>query len=79
MHKQVRKQLVHPVIHKPYFVKSEFGNWRDKVVNWYNEWVNRGSSSDYKNLYLYGLSYTGKTNFIHFLLGNRCSIISLFT
>lgn len=75
-HKQVRKQLVQqPVIHKPFFVKNEFGNWRDEVVNWYNEWVLCGSSNDYTNLYLYGISKSGKTNFIHFLLGMCCLII----
>ena len=56
--------------HKPYLVKKLFADWRDQVVNWYNEWATNGFLAKKKNLYLYGEEdYTGMLEIVQFLLG----------
>lgn len=70
MHAEVRRSLIVLVPHKPYLVKKRFHNWRDQVVDWYNDWIINGFVHKKKQLYLYGPSNTGKTHFIRFLMGN---------
>ena len=69
LHGEVRSSLVKPIVHQPYVIKKRFGNWRDKVVDWYNEWVKNGFMHSKKHLYLFGPPDTGKTNFLQFLFG----------
>lgn len=40
---------------------KNFNNWRDLVVNWYNDFINKRTS---KQLYIHGLPDTGKSFFI---------------
>ena len=69
LHKSVRNSLVKREAHKPYKIKDRFGNWRDQVVDWYNEWTIYGTECEFKHLFLYGLSNTGKTDFVRYILG----------
>lgn len=70
LHCQVREKFLKLIVHKPYIIKKRFGNWRDQVVDWYNDWVINGLSKKTKHLYLHGKSGTGKTNFIQYLMSN---------
>lgn len=54
---------------KPLVVLKRFNNWRDEVIDWYNDWVNNGYSHKKKQLYLFGESNTGKTYFINEIIG----------
>lgn len=54
----------------PYFrikINKRFSNWRDSVVDWYNDFLAKKISL---SLYLYGDSQTGKTSFILSVFGN---------
>ena len=62
--------MIKVIQHKPYIVKKKFGNWRDKVVDWYNDWVVNGFCYKKKQLYLFGKQNTGKTYFVRFLMGS---------
>jgi hypothetical protein len=44
-------------------------NWHLSVLQWWNEWSINGWIHKKKQLYLYGPSNTGKTTFIHKMLG----------
>ncbi|CAF1095329.1 unnamed protein product [Brachionus calyciflorus] len=44
--------------------KRRYGNWRDQIIDWFNNWILTGISYKKKQLYLYGLSDTGKSTFI---------------
>jgi hypothetical protein len=44
---------------------KRFNSWQDKVVDWYNDWLEADDYSiNKKHLYLYGDTNTGKTHFI---------------
>lgn len=47
-------------------VLKKFFNWRDEVVNWYNEFI---SGKTLKALYLFGKADSGKTSFIYSIFG----------
>lgn len=48
---------------------EQFGDWRDDVRKWWNDWVNEGWFHKRKQLFLWGASDSGKTTFIReFLL-----------
>ena len=51
LHKSVRNSLVKREAHKPYKIKDRFGNWRDQVVDWYNEWTIYGTECEFKHLF----------------------------
>ena len=70
IHSDIRSQFKNAITHKPYIIKRRFGNWRDRVVDWYNNWVQNGFKNTKKHLFLYGPSDTGKTSFISYLMGN---------
>ena len=69
LHDEVRRSLVKLIPHQPYKVKKRFGNWRDQVVDWYNDWIINGFVHKKKQLFLFGKQDTGKTSFIRFLFG----------
>ena len=69
LHAEIRFPLFKPIIHHPYVIKKRFGNWRDKVVDWYNDWADKGFKQAKNHLYLYGPPDSGKTNLVQFLLG----------
>lgn len=48
-------------------VMKHFFNWRDKVIYWYNAYVNKKTQ---KALYLFGNTDSGKTSFIYSIFGN---------
>ena len=45
--------------------------WQQQVVDWWNDWVERGFEPKKRQLYLWGPSNVGKTHFVHQLLA-RC-------
>ncbi|RMZ94146.1 hypothetical protein BpHYR1_050355 [Brachionus plicatilis] len=47
-------------------IKKRFENWRDLVVDWYNE---NTTKKIFTSLFLYGESNTGKTSYIHSVFG----------
>ena len=70
LHAEVRLPLIKPIAHQPYFIKKRFGNWRDNVVDWFNDLAIKGFKKTKMHLYLYGQPDTGKTHFVEYLLGN---------
>lgn len=52
------------------FAQNKNPNWKEKVLNWWNDWAEKGYKHKKKQLYLYGPSNTGKTTFINDLLRN---------
>lgn len=70
---QVKKSK--PVL-KFYPVEPSFGDWRDNVIHWWNDFVRNGWSFKTPALYLYGSSNTGKTHFAKMLLGQFYASIS---
>ncbi|CAF1027740.1 unnamed protein product [Brachionus calyciflorus] len=53
---------------RPFRILKRFGDWRDKVVDWWNQWVSNPYKPKRKQLYLYGESDSGKSSFIRALL-----------
>ncbi|CAF1021492.1 unnamed protein product [Brachionus calyciflorus] len=51
------------------YIGEKFGNWRDQVVEWFNDWVREGYNHKKRHLLLVGDSNHGKTTFIMALLG----------
>jgi hypothetical protein len=45
-------------------LQKPFGDWRDLIVQWWNQFVDFGYSNKFPALYLYGCSNTGKTYFL---------------
>lgn len=54
---------------RAYEILKRFGDWRDRAVDWYNDWVMNGHLRKKKQLYVYGPSNSGKTTFFDLLLG----------
>lgn len=50
--------------------EKKFGNWRDRVVDYLNEWIRDGWHHKRKHLCLFGESNAGKSTFCNALLGN---------
>ncbi|RNA12046.1 hypothetical protein BpHYR1_036275 [Brachionus plicatilis] len=61
--KQPKYRLLRPLI-----VKKKFDDWRDSVIEWWNEWTQNPYSPKRPQLYLFGKSDSGKTSFIVALL-----------
>ncbi|RNA34602.1 hypothetical protein BpHYR1_014178 [Brachionus plicatilis] len=51
-------------------LEKKFGNWRDDVVAFLNDWIINGWHYKKKHLCLFGDSDSGKTTFCNALLGN---------
>ncbi|CAF1036292.1 unnamed protein product [Brachionus calyciflorus] len=49
---------------------KKFGNWRDIVVAFLNDWIRNGWQHKKKHLCLYGVSNSGKSTLCNALLGN---------
>ena len=75
LHASVRKDINKLVLLKPYKILKKFGNWRDLVVDWYNDWAKNGYFHKKKQLFLYGESNTGKSTFIKYLMGKDLKYI----
>ena len=71
LHVEVRNSLIKVIPHKPYIVKKRFNNWRDQVVDWYNDWIENGFVHKKKQLFLHGKQDTGKTSFVAFLMSKN--------
>lgn len=71
LHARIRKSLVNMISLQPYKINKRFGNWRDRVVDWFNDWVINGFVHKKKQLFLHGKQDTGKTSFISYLFGNN--------
>lgn len=50
--------------------ENKFGNWRDEVVLFLNDWIKNGWHHKKKHLCLFGPSNAGKSTFCNALLGN---------
>lgn len=61
--KQPKFRLLRPLI-----VKKKFGDWRDIVIEWWNDWTRNKYCPKRPQLYLVGKSDSGKTSFITALL-----------
>lgn len=53
---------------KPIRVLKKFQDWRDKVVDWFNNWITKPYEYKQKQLYLVGPASTGKSTFIQHVL-----------
>lgn len=51
-------------------LEKKFGNWRDDVVEFLNDWIYNGWHHKKKHLCLFGQSNAGKSTFCNALLGN---------
>ena len=61
LHDSGRKDINKLVPLKQYKILIKFGNWRDHVVEWYNDWAKTATLIK-KQLFLYGDSNTGKAH-----------------
>jgi polynucleotide 5'-kinase involved in rRNA processing len=53
-------------------IKKRFDDWKQEVIDWACTWVNSEANSTHKRkqLYLYGVSNSGKTTLINSIFGN---------
>jgi polynucleotide 5'-kinase involved in rRNA processing len=53
-------------------IKKRFDDWKQQVIDWACTWVNSSEKSTHKRkqLYLYGVSNSGKTTLINSIFGN---------
>jgi polynucleotide 5'-kinase involved in rRNA processing len=53
-------------------IKRRFGDWKQKVIDWACTWVNPSENRIHKRkqLYLHGVSNSGKTTLLNSIFGN---------
>jgi hypothetical protein len=45
-------------------LQKPFDDWRDLIVQWWNQFIDFGFSKNFPALYLFGSTYSGKTHFL---------------
>lgn len=68
VHTATRKMMIKKPEYKRYATENPFNDWRDSVIRWWNDFVDKGYSTKMPQLYLFGPSNVGKTTFIFDLL-----------
>lgn len=65
-----KKEIAKFRLLRPLIQKKKFNDWRDQVIDWWNNWTSTPYSPKKQQLYLVGKSDSGKTSFIKSLLCN---------